>query len=102
MSEKIYTIEEIRNILQEILKEKPVYQVILFGSYAKNKATKKSDIDLLIDTQSKLKGFALIKLICEIEEKLQKRIDGFEKYEIISNSPIDKEIKETGVVVYER
>ena len=102
MSEKIYTIEEIRNILQEILKDQPVYQVILFGSYAKNKATKKSDIDLLIDTQSKLKGFALIKLICEIEEKLQKRIDGFEKYEIISNSPIDKEIKETGVVVYER
>lgn len=102
MSEKIYTIEEIKKILEELLKDKPVYKVILFGSYAKKKATKKSDIDLIIDTNSTLKGFALLKLICEIEEKLQKEIDGFEKYEIIENSLIDKEIKKSGVVVYEK
>ena len=36
------------------------------------------------------------------EEKLKKNIDGFEKYEIIKDSSIDKEIKETGVVVYEK
>ena len=59
-------------------------------------------MDLIIDTNSELKGFALIKLICEIEEKLKKNIDGFEKYEIIEGSPIDKEIKETGVIVYEK
>lgn len=102
MSEKIYTIEEIKKILSEILKDKPVYQVILFGSYAKKNATKDSDIDLIIDTKSKLKGFALLKLICQIEEKLQKKIDGFEKYEIVENSLIDKEIRKTGVIVYEK
>ena len=102
MSEKIYTIEEIKDILNEILKDEPVYQVILFGSYAKKKATKKSDIDLIIDTKSTLKGFALLKLICQIQEKLQKDIDWFEKYEIIDDSPIDKEIKETGVIIYEK
>lgn len=102
MSEKIYTIEEIKQMLEEILKDKPVYQVILFGSYAKKTADKKSDIDLIIDTKSKLKGFSLLKLICQIQEKLQKEIDGFEKYEIIRNSAIDKEIKETGVIVYEK
>lgn len=100
MSEKIYTIEEIKKILSEILKDKPVYQVILFGSYAKKNATEDSDIDLIIDTKSKLKGFALLKLICQIEEKLQKEIDGFEKYEIVENSLIDKEIRKTGVIVY--
>lgn len=102
MSDKIYTIEEIEKILKEILTDKPVYKVILFGSYAKKKATQKSDIDLIIDTKSKLKGFALLKLICQIEEKLQKKVDGFEKYEILEDSLIDKEIKETGVVVYEK
>lgn len=102
MSEKIYTIEEIAKMLEEILKNKPVYQVILFGSYAKKEANQKSDIDLLIDTKSQLRGFALLKLICEIKEKLQKEIDGFEKYEIVDNSPIDREIKKTGVVVYEK
>lgn len=102
MNEKIYTIEEIKNMLEALLSDKPVYKVILFGSYAKQKATKKSDIDLIIDTNSELKGFALLKLICQIEEKLQKKVDGFEKYEIIENSLIDKEIKKTGVVVYEK
>ena len=102
MSEKIYTIEEIKQILNEILKDQPVYEVILFGSYAKKEATKKSDVDLIIDTKSKLKGFSLLKLICKIQDKLQKNIDGFEKYEIIKDSPIDREIKKTGVVVYEK
>lgn len=102
MSEKIYTIEEIKKILEELLRDKPVYQVILFGSYAKQEATHKSDIDLIIDTNSKLKGFALLKLICQIEEKFQKEVDGFEKYEIIENSLIDKEIKETAIVVYQK
>lgn len=102
MSEKVYTIEEIKKMLSELLRDKPVYKVTLFGSYAKQKATKKSDIDLIIDTNSELKGFALLKLISELEEKLQKEIDGFEKYEIIDNSLIDQEIKKTGVVVYEK
>ncbi len=102
MSEKIYTIEEIAKILGEFLKSKPVYQVILFGSYAKKEANQKSDIDLVIDTKSQLRGFDLLKLICEIKEKLQKEIDGFEKYEILDDSPIDREIKRTGVVIYEK
>ena len=102
MSDKIYTIDEIKKILKNFLKDKPVYQVILFGSYAKQEATKESDVDLIIDTNAELKGFALLKLICQIEEVLQKNIDGFEKYEIIENSLIDKEIKQTGVVVYEK
>jgi hypothetical protein len=102
MSEKVYTIDEIKEILKEILENKPVYKVILFGSYAKNEATKNSDIDFVIDTHSTLKGFALLKLICELKEKLNKEIDGFEKYEIIEHSKIYNEIEKTGVVVYEK
>ena len=78
MSEKIYTIDEIKKMLKNFLKDKPVYQVIPFGSYAKQAATEETDVDLIIDTNSELKGFALLKLICQIEEILQKNIDGFE------------------------
>ena len=102
MSEKIYTIDEIKRILKELLKDMPVYQVILFGSYAKQEATKKSDLDLIIDTKDTLKGFKLFSLITKIEETFKKQVDGFEKAEIIKNSKIDKEIKKTGVVVYEK
>ena len=102
MSEKVYTLEEIKNILSKILQNFPVYQVILFGSYAKKQATKKSDLDFIIDTKGTLKGFELLELIYEIEQSFNKNIDAFEKYEIIENSRIDNEIKETGVVVYEK
>ena len=100
MSEKVYTIEEIKKILKEILYNMPVYSVILFGSYAKNQATKISDIDLVIDTKETLIGFKLYSLITQIEEKFEKNVDAFEKSEIIENSKIDNEIKKTGVLVY--
>ncbi len=102
MSEKVYTIEEIKEILKKILKNFPVYKVILFGSYAKNSATPKSDIDFLIDTKESLMGFKFFSLVTRIEDEFNKPVDAFEKVEIIDGSKIDEEIKNTGVVVYER
>ncbi len=43
------TIEEIKEKMVPILKNYPVNKAILFGSYAKGKATNRSDIDLYID-----------------------------------------------------
>ena len=80
----------------------PVENVTLFGSYAKNEATKDSDLDFVIDTKEQLIGFKLFSLITKIEEAFNKDVDAFEKSEIIENSKIDKEIKRTGVVVYEK
>ena len=102
MSQKVYSIDEIKEILATLLKNMPVYSVILFGSYAQNNANKNSDIDLIIDTKGTLMGFKLYSLIKKIEEAFKKNVDGFEKTEIIKNSAIDKEIKRTGVVVYEK
>ena len=102
MTKKIYTINEIKQILKKILENMPVYSVVLFGSYAKNLATANSDLDLVIDTREELMGFKLYSLITKIEEEFNKNIDAFEKSEIIENSKIDEEIKKTGVVVYEK
>lgn len=102
MSEKIYTIDEIKEILKKILINMPVNNVILFGSYAKNTATKNSDLDLIIDSNQELMGFKLFSLITKIEETFNKDVDAFKKCEIIKNSKIDKEIQETGVIVYEK
>ena len=102
MSKKIYTINEIKQMLKKILQNMPVYSVILFGSYAKNLATANSDLDLVIDTREQLMGFKLYSLITKIEEEFNKNVDAFEKSEIIENSKIDEEIKKTGVVVYEK
>lgn len=102
MSNKIYTIEEIKAMLKKILYNTPVCQVILFGSYAKQNANKKSDLDFIIDSKGVLMGFSLLELIEKIEKTFHKDVDVFEKIEIIENSRIDNEIKRTGVVVYEK
>ena len=73
MSKKIYTINEIKQILKKILENMPVYSVILFGSYAKNLATANSDLDLVIDTREQLMGFKLYSLITKIEEEFNKK-----------------------------
>lgn len=99
---KVYSVEEIKNILKTILDDTPVKSVVLFGSYAKNMANKNSDIDLIIDTKQALMGFKLYSLITKIEETLEKQVDAFEKSEIIENSKLDEEIKKTGVIVYEK
>ncbi len=102
MNKKIYTIEEIKIVLAKILKDLPVYQVILFGSYAKNEATFKSDLDFIVDTKRTLRGFDFLELAYIIEKNFKKDIDVFEKYDIVENSKIDNEIKKTGIIVYEK
>lgn len=102
MSDKVYTIDEIKVKLAKVLQDMPVYQVILFGSYAKKEANKKSDLDFIVDTRGTLMGFKLLELIDKIEKTFHKDIDLFEKIEIIENSKIDNEIKKTGVIVYEK
>ena len=102
MTTKIYTINDIKKILHEILNDTNIEKAILFGSYAKNTPTKTSDIDLLIDSNGKIKGLKFFALIDKIREKLDKEVDIIEITEIDKGSRIEKEIEKTGVVVYEK
>ena len=102
MSEKIYTVEEIKSLLGEILKEFSVKKAILFGSYAKNNPTSKSDIDLVIDSEGKLLNIYFYGLLETLVEKLQKNIDLFEISEIQKNSRIYNDIQKEGIIVYEK
>ena len=102
MSERIYTIEELKEILKEILKNFEVKKAILFGSYAKNTPTPKSDIDLVIDSEGKLLNIYFYGLLEDLVQKFQKNIDLFEISEIQKDSKIYNDIKNEGVVVYEK
>lgn len=102
MSDKIYTIEELRTILQDVLKKFAVKKAILFGSYAKNTSTSKSDIDLVIDSEGKLLNIYFYGLLEDLVEKLQKNVDLFEISEIQKDSRIYNDIQNEGVIVYEK
>ena len=102
MSERIYTIDEIKKILQEILKNFSVKKAILFGSYAKNTPTPKSDIDLVIDSEGKLLNINFYGLLEDLIQKLEKNIDLFEISEIQKDSRIYNDIQTEGIIVYEK
>ena len=101
MSEKIYSIDELKKILAKILSKFQVKKAILFGSYAKNTPTEKSDIDLVIDSEGKLLNISFYGLLEDLVQGLQKNIDLFEISEIQKNSRIYNDIKNEGVIVYE-
>lgn len=102
MCEKIYTIEEIKTLIKEILKEFTVKKAILFGSYAKNLATPTSDIDLVIDSEGTLLNINFYGLLEDLVQKLGKNIDLFEISEIQKNSKIYNDIQNEGVTIYEK
>lgn len=102
MNTKIYTLEDIKRMLKEILINTEVEKAILFGSYAKNESTEQSDIDILIDSNGKIRGLKYFAIIDMIKQKFGKEVDVIEKIEIERNSKIEKEIERTGVVVYEK
>jgi len=73
---KIYTIEEIRDIVVPIAKAYSVPKLALFGSVAKGQATLESDIDLIIEKGSYIRGLFLFCEFAEkLEEALQKKVD---------------------------
>lgn len=102
MLNKIYTIEEIKIIVKDIFKNFAVKKAILFGSYAKNTPTEKSDIDLVIDSEGKLVNIYFYGLLEDLVQRLQKNVDLIEISEIQKDSKIYKDIQKEGVIVYEK
>ena len=75
MSDKVYSIPEIIEIVAPIVRDYGVERVYLFGSYARGEADKNSDIDLCVDA-SELRGmFALGRLYADLEEAFGKKLD---------------------------
>lgn len=77
--EKVYTIEEIRQILHNskdyFEKNFFVEKFLLFGSYAKNQQTSDSDIDLLVSFTQPVDMFEFIDLQDYLTKLFNKKID---------------------------
>lgn len=74
---RIYTIDEIREIVTPIAKKHGLKAVYLFGSYARGEATAESDVDVLIDRAgSTIKSlFDLGALYNDLTESIGKSVD---------------------------
>ena len=75
-------VKSIAKIAVPIFKKNGVVKAGIFGSYARGKQTKKSDIDFLIKTKKGMSLLDVAGIKIELEERLKKKVDLVE-YEII-------------------
>jgi len=68
-------LEKITKKIKPIAKKYNLMYVWIFGSYAKNKHTDNSDIDILVRTEDVCEGFKLVEVKFALEKALEKEVD---------------------------
>jgi predicted nucleotidyltransferase len=96
------SVADIKTVVESIVKDTKVKKIMLFGSYAKGIATVSSDIDLFMYSDGEITGLAFFELKYKLENALSINIDLLPDLDVIPDSPVECQIKETGVVIYER
>ena len=95
----LYTPEKIKRTLAPVFREYGVRSAVLFGSYAKGMAGQNSDVDILVD--SGLRGLRFFGLLESVSDRLSIPVDLLDVQQIIPGSAIEREIRESGVRIYE-
>ena len=95
---KIYSLSELKSILNPVFSEHGVRKAVLFGSYAKGTATEHSDVDLLVD--SGLRGLKFFGLLESVTCALNIPVDLLDVTQIEHGSKVEHEIQNSGVAIY--
>lgn len=96
----VYTVPQLKEVLRPVFNAYGIRKAVLFGSYGKGTPTAKSDVDLLVD--SGLRGLRFVGFMDDVRQAVGKDVDLFDVTHIEADSCIDREIRETGVAVYEK
>ncbi|MBQ6733837.1 MAG: nucleotidyltransferase domain-containing protein [Lachnospiraceae bacterium] len=100
MKKSIKTKEDIITALRPVFANRGSRRAILFGSFAKDEQTNQSDIDILVD--SGLHGWDFFGLLEEVCEAVDRNVDLIDTQDLQKDSPMESEIKKTGVLIYEQ
>ena len=69
----IYTLNEIKTMLDPVFSQYGIRSALLFGSYAKGSANRRSDVDILVD--SGLRGLQFFGLLESVNSALKIPVD---------------------------
>lgn len=87
-------LEKIKEKINPIAKKYNLTYVWVFGSYAKKKQRKDSDVDILVRTEDVAEGFKIVEVKFALEEALQKEVDivttGSIKGSLLENENLEK------------
>lgn len=107
MTDKIYSISEIKNIISLVAKEYDVERISIFGSYARGEADNNSDLDLYVENFSYKPFHSIFNFMARMEESFNKKVDIItDTSEQFIRDKYDKalfeNIKKEKVICYER
>lgn len=94
----VLKLDEIKSICNEVFENYKINYCYLFGSYAKNKAKKTSDIDLFVS--SNLSGLKYFEMVEVLREKLKKKVDVLNQKQLENNPVLVEEILSEGIKIY--
>lgn len=94
------SVSDIQTVLTPVFDDYGISRAVLFGSIAKGTATEKSDLDLLVD--SKLRGLKFVGFMEAVCQAVGMPVDILDVTHIEKGSRIDREIRSTGVTIYEK
>ena len=99
MSDRILTKEDIASAVAPLLQKYRAEKAILFGSYARNEADGKSDIDLLIIGGEHFEPTDVFCIADELYRSLSKNVDVYELCEIDAGTDFYNAIFAEGVQI---
>ena len=95
----ILSLEDIKAKVSKVLDNYDVKYCYLFGSYSRNEATEKSDVDLLVCTS--VDGLEFFGLIEDLRQNLCKKVDLLSLEQLENNYKLTTEILKDGIKIYE-
>jgi predicted nucleotidyltransferase len=99
LKNKLHLKEDIKEKIISILVKNGIKRILVFGSYARNEATTKSDLDLIVDFPEGTSLLDHIGIEIELSEALNMKID------LLSRNGISPYIKDhvlkEAIVIYE-
>jgi hypothetical protein len=99
MDDKVYTVDEIKELFVGIAKKYEIDEAYLFGSYARGDATTESDMDFYIRADKMKSLFILGGLYAEIKNAVKKNIDVITAKATMEKS-FEREMKKDLVKIY--
>ena len=91
-------IEKLKEKIKPVAKKYNLAYVWIFGSYAKKKQKKDSDVDIIVRTEDVLGGFKIVEVKFALEEALEKQVDIITTGSIRGSLLEDEDLEE--VLVY--
>ena len=97
MSDQILSLEDIVLAVKPLAEKYKIKDVFMFGSYARNEATKDSDLDFLVYGSEEFKPTHIFSFAEDLRKETQKSVDAYEIREVNMDSDFYRTIVKEGV-----